>query len=550
MPVAFIKAYSNQQPMWRRSIMIIWLTRMFSGRHTEAPIMHFGVTQRSNRLVNYFLAGYFLLGLVFASFYGTWLIGVGLGGFLLAIYYSVKIAFRASCQYQYVLSVILGVFMAQFTYQMHGMIEMHFFTFIGSALLITYQNWKLQLPMLIFVLLHHILLSYIQSTGNPEVYFSQLGHFDLQTFIIHILLILVIYLICGLCAFQLHQYHQIQLQQAEQMTLLQEAAKISILRQKNTEAMEERNTILESIGDAFFAVDKNWTVTYWNQTAEKVLHKSKKEMLTHNLWTIFNTSIDSKSYRKYHQAIQTNKAVHFEDYFKPLDRWYEISAYPSTSGLSVYFKDITERKKVNADLQESEQRYSDVFHFSPLPMWVADLTSLKFMDVNQATIVHYGYSREEFLTMTLKDIRPPGEFPNMEKALIQAKSETAGITHRQMVHRKKSGELMDIEIQLAPFKFKGVKTSIVIATDITERLLYIKAIEQQNEKLHAISWMQSHVIRAPLARVMGLIPMYIDPKATIKDKQLISEYLTQSANEMDEVIKSITDTTCTIMVKQ
>jgi len=514
----------------------------------DAPIVHFGVTQRSNRLINYFLAGYFLLGLCLAPVYGTWLIALGVGGLSLAAYYTVKAAFPNSCAYQYVLSVVLGVFMAQFIYQTHGMFEMHFFAFIGSALLITYQNWKLQLPLLLFIMVHHALFSCLQDMGMSHIYFTRLSYLDLPTFITHILLTGVICFICGLCAYHLHKYHQLQLQQAGQMLLLQEAAKVSIVSQKNLEAMEDRNIILESIGDAFFAVDKNWVVTYWNQTAEKALHKSKKEMLTHNLWSIFNDSIDSKSYRKYHLAVRMNNPVHFEDYFKPLDKWYEISAYPSASGLSVYFKDITERKQHIAELSESEKRYSDVFHFSPLPMWVVDLDTLKFMDINQATINHYGFSREEFLDMTLRDIRPAAEQAKLEQVLADGKKDPAAMAHRVMIHRKKDGQLMNVEIQIAPFQFKGGQNSIVIATDITERLRYVKAIEEQNEKLQEISWMQSHIIRAPLARIMGLIPMFIDPKATVKEKLDISEYLVVSANEMDKVIKNITDATCAAAV--
>jgi len=513
---------------------------------TEAPIVHFGITQRSNRLINYFLFVYFLLGFIFASFYGTW-IAAFCGGGLLAIYYSVKIALPKLCLYQYVLSVVLGLFMAQFIYQMHGMIEMHFFAFIGSALLITYQNWRLQLPMLIFVLLHHVVLGHLQDNWHMEVFFSQPHHFDPQTFIIHILLTIVIYVICGLCAFQLRRYHLIELQQTEQMRLLQEAAKLSIVRKKTTEAIQERSTILESIGDAFFAVDKNWVVTYWNKTAEKVLMKTKQEMLSRNLWSVFSGSVDSRSYHKYHAAVRLNKHVHFEDYFEPLDRWYEISAYPSAAGLSVYFKDITDRKKASAALQESEQRYSDVFHFSPLPMWVVDLKSLKFLDVNHATIVQYGYSREEFLTMTLKDIRPPDDLAGMEKALKEAKSETAGIAQLQTIHRTKSGDLLNMDIRFAPFRFNGLKTSIAIATDMTERLVYINAIEQQNERLNSISWMQSHVVRAPLVRIMGLIPLYVDPKLTSKEKRDIRDYLVVSTNELDKVIKDMTNLTSLVV---
>jgi len=110
------------------------------------------------------------------------------------------------------------------------------------------------------------------------------------------------------------------------------------------EALEERNTILESIDDAFFAVDKNWVVTYWNNTAEEVLQQSREEVLNHNLWDIFSGSVGSESYIKYHEALETNHAAHFEDYYPPLNKWYEISAYPSVNGLSVYFKDVTQRK--------------------------------------------------------------------------------------------------------------------------------------------------------------------------------------------------------------
>ncbi|AYL95153.1 PAS domain S-box protein [Mucilaginibacter celer] len=119
-----------------------------------------------------------------------------------------------------------------------------------------------------------------------------------------------------------------------------------------SEILEERNVILESIGDAFFAVGKNWVITYWNNMAEKVLGKPKQMMLNSNLWDVFNESVNSKSYHKYHEAIETNKAIHFEDFYAPLQKWYEISAYPSAAGLSVYFKDITERKVSDKRLKE------------------------------------------------------------------------------------------------------------------------------------------------------------------------------------------------------
>ncbi|MEO8861376.1 MAG: ATP-binding protein [Ginsengibacter sp.] len=126
--------------------------------------------------------------------------------------------------------------------------------------------------------------------------------------------------------------------------------------------LEEKNGILESIGDAFFAVDKDWVVTFWNNQAEKMLEKKKDEIIGKNLWSEFPQSVESLSFKKYHQAIETNTILHFEDYYQTINRWYEISAYPLEGGLSVYFKDVSERKlsdiRVN-QLNESLQKQTD-----------------------------------------------------------------------------------------------------------------------------------------------------------------------------------------------
>jgi signal transduction histidine kinase len=205
------------------------------------------VKKRSDRLMNYFLPGFFLVGLVFAFFYDTWLIAFGVGGLSLLAYYSVKIVLPNSSLYQYVLSAILGVFMAQFIYQMHGLFEMHFFAFIASAILITYQNWKLQIPVTVVVVIHHATLGYIQDIGFTKVYFSQLDYFTLQTFIIHVLLAAVVFFICGLWAYQLKKYNEINILQTIQMGDLQKEAQLSIERKKSAEILEMQNEKLREI---------------------------------------------------------------------------------------------------------------------------------------------------------------------------------------------------------------------------------------------------------------------------------------------------------------
>ncbi|MFI5138810.1 MAG: PAS domain S-box protein, partial [Sphingobacteriales bacterium] len=310
-----------------------------------------------------------------------------------------------------------------------------------------------------------------------------------------------------------------------------------------TEALEDKNTILESIGDAFFAVDKNWVVTYWNNMAEKVLHVPLNKILGHNLWEIFSDSTGSVSFKKYHEAVGTNQAVHFEDYYPALACWYEISAYPSETGLSVYFKDITEHKKIIAELVESEKKYSELFHLSPQPMWVFELNTLNFLDVNEAAIKHYGYSREEFLSMTIKDIKLSEDIPEMEIMIENHKTDASIHSLGINRHVKKNGEVINVDLQSNFIEYKGKKAKVIIASDITERLKYVTAIESQNEKLREISWIQSHIVRAPLARIIGLLPLVKDLKEHTEEREKMFEYLTISANELDDIIRDITDKT-------
>lgn len=222
-----------------------------SGR--PASFLLLGVRDRSDRLMNYFLLSYFLLGLVLAVSYDTWLIAVGVGGISLLAYYSTKFALPSSDLYQYVLSAALGIFMAQFIYQMHGLFEMHFFAFIGSALLITYQKWKLQIPLVIVVLIHHAVFGYLQYTWLTKVYFTQLDYFTLRTFMIHILLTVVIFFISGLWAYLLQKYNELQLNQAMELAELQKEAAFSEERRQNEEILAKANMELRQANVALEA---------------------------------------------------------------------------------------------------------------------------------------------------------------------------------------------------------------------------------------------------------------------------------------------------------
>ncbi len=155
------------------------------------------IYKKSDRITDFCLIGFFVFGIAIAFFYQTFWIAFWVGGLNLLAYYSTKFLLKEYRLYQYVLSCIYAFFTAQFIYQMHGMLEMHFCAFIGSILLIVYQNWRLQLPLVITVAVHHSLFAYLQYAGHKEIYFTDADYMPLTTFIIHVLLALVIFFLCG-----------------------------------------------------------------------------------------------------------------------------------------------------------------------------------------------------------------------------------------------------------------------------------------------------------------------------------------------------------------
>lgn len=198
-----------------------------------------------------------------------------------------------------------------------------------------------------------------------------------------------------------------------------------------------------------------------------------------------------------------------------------------------------ERKKSQVQLESSEKRYSDLFHLSPLPMWVYDVETLRFLDVNIAAERHYGYTLQEFLGMTILDIRPKEDIPETIKKIKVLNKIEPTFSKGIFRHQKKNVEIIHVEIQSNTIPFQDTSGRIILANDITERFIHIEAIEKQNERLKEIAWIQSHVVRAPLARIMGLVDLIKTQGFESNDNEKLYDYLMQSAEELDNIIRDI-----------
>ncbi|WP_318567428.1 PAS domain S-box protein [Salinigranum marinum] len=126
---------------------------------------------------------------------------------------------------------------------------------------------------------------------------------------------------------------------------------------ERVEARREQAAMFDRVSDAFFALDRGWCFTYLNAQAERVLDRTADELLGESVWEAFPGAVDSTFEAEYQRAMESQETVSFEEYYPPLGTWFEVRAYPSETGLSVYFRDVSERKANERRLEERTRQF-------------------------------------------------------------------------------------------------------------------------------------------------------------------------------------------------
>ena len=120
------------------------------------------------------------------------------------------------------------------------------------------------------------------------------------------------------------------------------------------EAAQQAVNILESITDAFICLDQDWRITYANKEAARLNNVQPQEMIGKTHWDMCPWSVGTLVEHTYRQVVADGIAAHFEFFYEPLMMWLEIHAYPCQVGLSIYFRDISDRKRIEASRQQAQ----------------------------------------------------------------------------------------------------------------------------------------------------------------------------------------------------
>ncbi|WP_273275567.1 PAS domain-containing protein [Maribacter polysiphoniae] len=294
-------------------------------------------------------------------------------------------------------------------------------------------------------------------------------------------------------------------------------------------------------------VDSDGTYTYVNKTLESALGYSSEELIDQCIFNLVHEDERKRVINYFSKFLNNEPFISKPFRYQHKNgtwKWIEILCAnlmedPMIQGVVINARDITKRVMENKEIKASEEKHRLLFNASPYPKYFLELDSLRILDVNNAMIQFYGYTREELLNMNAADLRPKEEINKLLISLENYRIPKEIFKSGVFVHKKKNGELVRMDIVGQHIYIDGRQCILVTCNDVTENRKNQIAIEKQNKKLREIAWMQSHIVRAPLARMMGIIELFYGNLVDENEKIEMLDHVYSSALELDTIIKDI-----------
>lgn len=254
--------------------------------------------------------------------------------------------------------------------------------------------------------------------------------------------------------------------------------------------------ILDVARDAIVSVDTKGQIGLFNKGAQKLMGYTESEMLGRNIDTLWAAEqSDTYTSQFAHFAAGSNRTGKLGTYGEVALRHKDggellaeatISQYVRGSDkvLTVFMRNITERRRIENGLKSSETSFRGMFGDNPLPMWVYDLDSLQILEVNVAAEARYGYSRREFLGMRMSDLKPAEDMPRLVGNSVNKESD--GQYSIQVRHLRRDGRVIDVQLATQQLDFLGQRAALVVAEEITERKRAEEALRDSEQRFRAM----------------------------------------------------------------
>jgi PAS domain S-box-containing protein len=204
-------------------------------------------------------------------------------------------------------------------------------------------------------------------------------------------------------------------EQAKQESVQREQA----LRQSAQSSQQSLETILSSISDGFYVLDCDWRFTYVNDRHCEMIGMTREQILGRSVWDLFPEAVEMGIYEQFHQALQDQTVMQFETHYTPWSRWFEHRIYPSSSGLTVFVADTTDRRQSEELLRESEERFRNMADHAPVMIWVTDSTG-KCTYLSRSWYNFTGQTQETGLGFGWLKAVHPEDSPASEATFLEA----------------------------------------------------------------------------------------------------------------------------------
>jgi len=319
------------------------------------------------------------------------------------------------------------------------------------------------------------------------------------------------------------------------------------------ESEKKYRQIVETAQEGIWLIDENHKTTFVNDKMCQILEYTQKEMIGKEIFYF----MDEEGKQLATKLMEGKKAGKSDNRtFKYISKsgkeiWANVAANPFISETGEYkggmamVADITKIKKAEHALKENEKKYRYLFENNPMPMWITELNTFKFLDVNKMAVLQYGYSREEFLSMTAIDVRPQQHKESFtefnDSLLYEPENFYKGIWN----HQKKNGTVFPVEIIAHEIIYEGVPARFILSNDITDRRKAELNLEKRNKELIKTNseldrfvYSVSHDLRSPLTSVLGLLS-FIETESLEADTLEHAGMIRDSINRLDDFIKNI-----------